>query len=221
MKADLSSIRFNETQIELRGYSLIEVTGADRETFFQGQVTNDLHALEIGEGQLTARLNRTGKVQSFFTIARLADKLLLLCENELVESVLADFNKFIIMDDVELKALNEKVYLHFNYYLGENDPSLFRFNYAGLNASLATAPFTGVPFASESELEEIRFLNGYPKWKKDVDDSFFVNDSYLNEIAISYKKGCFLGQETVAKIENNRGAAYYLSLIHISEPTRP
>ena len=216
MKADLSSIRFNETQIELRGYSLIEVTGADRETFFQGQVTNDLHALEIGEGQLTARLNRTGKVQSFFTIARLENKLLLLCESELVESILADFNKFIIMDDVELKALNDKVYLHFNYFLGESDSSLFRFNYAGINASLATAPFDGVPFTSESELEEVRFLNGYPKWKKDIDESFFVNDSYLNEIAISYKKGCFLGQETVAKIENNRGAAYYPLILEMS-----
>ncbi len=216
MKTALQSIRFNETQIELRGYSLIEVTGSDRETFFQGQVTNDLLALSVGEGQLTARLNRTGKVQSFFTIARLADKLLLLCESDLVQSILDDFNKFIIMDEVELKALGEKVYLHFNYYLNENDSSLFHFNYAGLNAALLTSPAPGVPFASESELEEVRFLNGYPKWNKDVDASHFVNDSYLNEIAISYKKGCFLGQETVAKIENNRGAAYYPVILEMS-----
>ena len=213
MKTNLSSIRFNSTQTELHKHVLIEVTGADRETFFQGQVTNDLSLLAVNEGQLTTRLNRTGKVQSFFTIAKLEGRLLILCEKDLQENILADFNKFIIMDDVELKVLDEKIFLNFNYYLNENTQSLFHFKYAGLNAALSTSEFIGVPYADESELEEIRFLNGYPKWKKDVDESHFVNDSTLNELAISYKKGCFLGQETVAKIENNRGAAYYPTLL--------
>lgn len=219
MKTELSSIRFNSTQIELQGYAFIEVTGVDREAFFQGQVTNDLQALAIGEGQLTARLNRTGKVQSFFTIARLENKLLILCDKELVDPILTDFNKFIIMDDVELRALDEKIFLNFNYYLNDSSSHLFTFNYAGLNAAVGTEEFKGIPHADEKELEEVRFLNGYPKWKIDVDETQFVNDSFLNEIAISYKKGCFLGQETVAKIENNRGAAYYPTLLVLSGNT--
>lgn len=214
MKTDLSSLRFNEAQIELRDYSLIEVKGADREAFFQGQVTNDLLSLPVNEGQLTTRLNRTGKLQSFFVIARLSDKLVLLCEKVLVENILSDFNKFIIMDDVELHPLEEKVFLHFNDFLssGKREP-VFRFTYAGIRAAVQTTPLENVPFANEEELEELRFLNGYPKWKKDVDETLFINDCFLNETAISYKKGCFLGQETVAKIENNRGAAYYPVLL--------
>lgn len=214
MKNDLTSIRFNSTQIHLNGWSLIQVTGADRETFFQGQVTNDLELLKVKEGQVTARLNRTGKVQSFFTIAKLEEKLLILCQNDLVETIQTDFNKFIIMDEVELKLLESEVHVHLNYFLiNENEEHLFHFNFYGIEVAVSDKKFTGIPTAQLKDLEEVRILNGHPVWKKDVDDTQFINDSFLNDIAISYKKGCFLGQETVAKIENNRGAAYYPVLL--------
>lgn len=214
MKNDLSSIRFNSTQLYLSDWSFIEVTGNDRESFFQGQVTNDLETLGLKEAQVTARLNRTGKVQSFFTIAKLEDKLLILCPKSLVDVILNDLNKFIIMDDVALKPLESEVHVHFNYFLiNEQEEHLFHFNFYGIEAAINDKAFTGIPKTDEAELEVVRFLNGHPKWKVDVDDTDFINDSYLNDIAISYKKGCFLGQETVAKIENNRGAAYYPMLI--------
>lgn len=217
MKNDLSSLRFNSKQIHLNDWALVEVTGNDREAFFQGQVTNDLMALAFNEAQVTARLNRTGKVQSFFTIARLIDKLIILCPKELVGPIVNDFNKFIVMDDVELQPLADDVYVHFNYFLNnENEEHLFHFNFYGIIASVNTKIFENIPLADEKELEVIRFLNGHPKWHKDVDETQFVNDSFLNEIAVSYKKGCFLGQETVAKIENNRGAAYYPVLLTLS-----
>lgn len=218
MQSQLSSIRYNSSQLELKDWDLIEVTGADREEFFQGQVTNDLASLAVGEGQVTARLNRTGKVQSFFTIAKLADKLLILCPKILTQAILDDFNKFIIMDDVELKLLETKVFSHFNYFLNEAPGSyLFTFNFYGVAAAIGVTPFGDIPTTDVSELEDVRIFNGHPVWKKDVDESHFINDSFLNEIAISYKKGCFLGQETVAKIENNRGAAYYPMLLKLKD----
>lgn len=215
MQSNLSSIRYHSSQLELTDWDLIEVTGVDREEFFQGQVTNDLAALSVGEGQVTARLNRTGKVQSFFTIAKLADKLLILCPKILTQSILDDFNKFIIMDDVEMKLVDAPVFGHLNYFLKPEHAQLFHFNFYGIDTAINTTPFTGVVTTDLKELEDVRVLNGHPVWKKDVDESHFINDSFLNEIAISYKKGCFLGQETVAKIENNRGPAYYPLLLKL------
>jgi folate-binding protein YgfZ len=218
MNKDLASIRFNSSQTELKNYSLIEVTGKDREAFFQGQVTNDIYSLNFGESHLTARLNRTGKLQSFFTLARLKDKLLLLCEDVLVESILIDFNKFIVMDEVELNKSEEKIYVHLNYFLNKIEietENLFILDLYGISSAVSTAPFLKIPESNMVELENIRVLNGYPKWNHDVDSNNFINDTILNSIAISYKKGCFLGQETVAKIENNRGAAYYPVLLKL------
>lgn len=218
MQIALSSIRFNPSQLQLKDWKVLKVTGADRETFFQGQVTNDLAALSLNHAQLTARLNRTGKVQSFFFIAKLSDCLLLLCPEALEGQIQNDFEKFIIMDDVVIEEYNKELWLIFNSFLMENvakDASLFALNFYGLDAILAIEPHPTMVKTNESELETVRILNGWPKWGEDVTSANFINDSKLNELAISYKKGCFLGQETVAKIENNRGAAYFPMLLKI------
>lgn len=213
----LSSIRFNPNQLFLQEWSLIKVEGADRESFFQGQVTNDLSKLSLNEAQLTTRLNRTGKIQSFFFIAKLKDELFLLCPKELTTLIKSDFEKFIIMDDVTLTEQPSELWLRFNSFLTNSQTSglYFDLNFYGLNARLVQEKDPSLPLTDEAELEKIRILNGWPKWNVDVNNDNFINDSYLNEIAISYKKGCFLGQETAAKIENNRGAAYYPMLLSL------
>lgn len=215
----LSSIRFNSTQLNIKDWSLIKVTGLDRESFFQGQVTNDLTKISLHEGQLTARLNRTGKIQSYFFIAKLPDCLFLLCPKELTSSIKEDFEKFIIMDDVALEIQNSPLWLRFNPLLNKDSaPEIyFDINFYGLDARLVLEELSTLPKTNEEELEEIRILNGWPKWGTDIDNNNFINDSILNQIAISYKKGCFLGQETVSKIENNRGAAYYPMLLEIEK----
>jgi len=210
---DIQSLRFKCTQKQLSQWSLIKVTGADRESFFQGQVTNDLSLLKLNEAQCTARLNRTGKLQSFFFIAKKEDHLLILCQEELTSGIKADFEKYIIMDDVELEIISVKPWLVFNPFLKDIQDNEFDFIFFGLNARLVFNEQTSIEKTNEQELEEIRILNGWPLWGKDIGEKDFINDTFLNQIAISYKKGCFLGQETVAKIENNRGAAYYPMLL--------
>jgi len=210
---DIQSLRFKCTQKHLAQWSLIKVTGSDREHFFQGQVTNDLSLLKMNEGHCTARLNRTGKLQSYFFIAKKENHLLILCQDELTQGIKADFEKYIIMDDVELEVLPFKPWLVFNSFLQDVQKIEFNFLFFGLNASLLLEEQTGIEKSNEKELEEIRILNGWPLWGQDIGEKDFINDTFLNQIAISYKKGCFLGQETVAKIENNRGAAYYPMLL--------
>lgn len=215
----LKSIRYNPSQHLLKDWSLIKVTGADRESFFQGQVTNDLSKLAVNQAHLTTRLNRTGKIQSFFIIAKMSECLFLLCPSELAQSIKEDFEKFIIMDDVALENSVESPWLRFNEFLADELPTkpFFELIFFGLNARLYFEKHPSMQLSDESELEKMRILNGWPKWGDDVDSSNFINDSFLNEMAISYKKGCFLGQETVAKIENNRGAAYYPMLLRLED----
>jgi folate-binding protein YgfZ len=214
---NLQSVRYQCSQKNLNDWTVIKVTGADRETFFQGQVTNDLSLIKENEGQCTARLNRSGKVQSFFYIAKQSDHLLILCPSELAEYIKNDFEKFIIMDDVELEILQVKPWIIFNPFLVKeiSEQTYFDFNFYGIMARFVFNKLENVQTTDEKELEKIRILNGWPKWDQDISDKHFINDSYLNEVAISYKKGCFLGQETVAKIENNRGAAYYPMLLQL------
>lgn len=213
----ISSIRFNSSQLKLIDYSLIKVTGEDRESFFQGQITSDLSALSLNEGHLTARLSRVGKLQSVFFIAKLKENLFLLCPKLLVNSIKEDFEKFIIMDDVTLENVESDLWINFNYFLDPayGDNQFFDFNYYGISARLTIGPCQPKTLTDQVELEKIRILNGWPLWGVDINSSQFINDSFLNNIAISYKKGCFLGQETASKIENNRGAAYFPVLLKL------
>jgi folate-binding protein YgfZ len=213
----LTSIRYNPSQLLLKDWALIKVTGEDRVSFFQGQVTNDLSKLSMNQGQLTARLNRAGKLQSFFYIAVEKDYLYILCPQELATPIKNDFQKYIIMDDVVLEDQSNELWLRFNPTLLKSHETgpYFDFLFYGLNARLVFNKDATMATTNVEELEKIRILNGWPKWGDDVNDSNFINDSFLNEVAISYNKGCFLGQETVAKIENNRGAVYYPMLLEI------
>jgi len=74
----LTSIRFQTSQYFLENWSLLKVTGQDRESFFQGQITNDLSTLNINQGKITARLDRSGKIRSFFFIAKMSTHLFIL-----------------------------------------------------------------------------------------------------------------------------------------------
>ncbi len=55
---------------------------------------------------------------------------------------------------------------------------------------------------------QLLVLTGYPVWKKTLHELELFNNTMLTEFAYKKDKGCFLGQETVAKIETRRGAAY-------------
>lgn len=209
---NINSIRFNSYQTILSDWSLVKIKGPDAESFLQGQLTNDVKKLEVKTAQYTTRLNRTGKIQSYAILAKAEDCYYFLVEKKLEEVLLSDLEKFLIMDDVEFEKMTSPVHALFNPSLKSENKGLFNVFFYGIPALIATESFSA-PEADLAELEEVRILNGYPLWDKDISSDKFLNDTYFNEIGISYKKGCFLGQETVAKIENNRGAAYYPVLL--------
>ena len=169
------SIRYKPTQLHLKEWSLIKVTGEDRENFFQGQVTNDLNLISHNQAQLTTRLSRVGKVNSFFFIAKFSDHLLLLCPNILKEKIKSDFQKYIIMDDVELVETSLDPWLRFNsFLLNEELPTSFAdLNFYGFNAKLVFEKHQSIELMNEEKLEELRILNGWPKWGIDVDENNF------------------------------------------------
>jgi folate-binding protein YgfZ len=59
----------------------------------------------------------------------------------------------------------------------------------------------GVPAGSSETWETARIETGRPKWGTDMDDSTLPQEANFDELgAISYTKGCYIGQETVARV---------------------
>lgn len=215
-----SFIRFDSSQYNLSKWRILKVIGKDREAFCQGQLTNDLSTIKTNEGQLSARLNRSGKLQSFFIVGKLKDCLWLICPKEIVLSVKEDLEKFVIMEDVSFEPIHEELWIWFNPFLSdvtidETCPSI-DLNFYGLPAKISFKQQANIKLCNPIKLEMLRILNGWPEWGHDLRPNQLINETMLNELAVSYKKGCFLGQETVTKIHNNRGAAYYPTLLKLT-----
>jgi folate-binding protein YgfZ len=72
-----------------------------------------------------------------------------------------------------------------------------------------------LPAIADDELEARRVLTGLPRWDHEVTGGVLVHETTLIDTAVSADKGCYLGQETVAKVASGRGAARAPMLLEV------
>lgn len=87
---------------DLSGRAKIKLTGNDRVRWLNGMVTNNIRDLAQNHGVYCFLLNAQGRIQADFYAFNMGDSILVDVEGSLREKVLAHFDKFIIMDDVEV-----------------------------------------------------------------------------------------------------------------------
>ena len=88
--------------IERADRGLIVVSGADRASYLQGMITNDVVALKGGEGCYAAYLTPQGRMIADLFLYELGDVMLLTVPNEQKNTVLAKLGQFIFSEDVQL-----------------------------------------------------------------------------------------------------------------------
>jgi folate-binding protein YgfZ len=91
--------------------SRIRITGQDRVRWLNGMVTNTVKTLSAGSHNYTFVLNAQGRIQGDATIFALADHLILETDRSQSANLLAHFERFIIMDDVELAPIQAQTTL--------------------------------------------------------------------------------------------------------------
>ena len=176
----------------------VRVTGADRVAFLQGQCTNDITRLGAGESCYAAFLNAKGKMRGEGHVMCLADAFLLEANPDLGPSL----EKFIITEDVVIEDMSAT--LGEWLVVGKTDLAL------PAKAVTFKHPL-GVGVVGDSEsmketidaetLEVLRIEAAVPQWGMDMDENTIPNEAGLEARAISYDKGCYIGQETIARIK--------------------
>ena len=76
----------------------------------------------------------------------------------------------------------------------------------------------GVPEVSEAAAEIIRVETGRPRYGIDLDESVIPQEAGLNERAVNFEKGCYVGQETVARLFYRGKPNRHLRGLRLSEP---
>jgi tRNA-modifying protein YgfZ len=76
----------------------------------------------------------------------------------------------------------------------------------------------GASPASEAAAEIVRVERGRPRYGIDIDDATIPQEAGLNERAVSFTKGCYVGQETVARLHYRGKPNRLLRGLRLSEP---
>jgi folate-binding protein YgfZ len=89
---------------------------------------------------------------------------------------------------------------------------------ANVTRALTEAGAVAVP---ESVLEVVRVEHGRPRYGIDLDDTVIPQEAALNERAVSFTKGCYVGQETVARLFYKGKPNRHLRGLRLSAPVPP
>lgn len=194
-------------------WKVLEVNGNDSETFIQNQTTNDLTNLDELEFQWNTLLDISGKIVSYFILLKQnKDKFYLIVPNELVEVTKERLEKYLISEDAQIIDTNLKCHVA----IGAMANSIKGYSGHFLNL-VSTITFENVAPINEIEANHFWFVQGDPMGKTEQIIGTLANNTYLEELALNYKKGCFLGQETVSKIHTRRGAAFKFVILEFNE----
>ena len=87
----------------------IALTGSDRVRWLNGMVTNNIRDLAVGQGMYAFLLNPQGKIQADLYAFNRGESLVVETESAQVEAVLQIFDRYIIMDDVEVENASAKI----------------------------------------------------------------------------------------------------------------
>jgi folate-binding protein YgfZ len=249
-EAETGALLFGAAAHDLGWLRRIAVRGEDRFRWLSGMVTNAVETLPDTEGAYNLVLNAQGRIQGDCYVWRDGEAVELEVTAEQAEALMAHFDRFIIMDDVELAPLAGQSALGITgpqaegilSKLGLPAPAelasasgildgiparLFR-SYGtvvphyvlwaaaeqlpALWQALRTAGATAV--GAES-LETLRIAEGIPAYGIDIQSRDLAQET-AQERALSFTKGCYLGQEIVERIRSRGQVHRHLRAIELT-----
>jgi tRNA-modifying protein YgfZ len=228
------------------------VTGAEAADYLQGQLTNDVEAIEPGDGLYAALLDRKGHMQADMRVLRPGEgpDLWLDLEPEGLEAARRHLQMYKIGRDVEVgDATAERAILSL---IGPRAVEIAgtaplpehacEAAVVGGAECLAVGTAAGIDLfvpAAERErargallgagavevspeaAEILRIEAGRPRFGAEMGTATMPAEAGIVEAAVSFTKGCYIGQETVARLHYKGKPNRHLRGLRLSAPARP
>jgi tRNA-modifying protein YgfZ len=222
----------------------LALTGAEAKALLSGQVTNDVEALTPGSGCYAALLTNKGKMLADLRVLDTAQELWLDTERAGLQALFDTLRRGAVGWQAQLhKRTLEQALLslvgphaaeaaggglgpeHANRLaqLGGADVLLVATDLgvdvvcAAHDADRVRAALD-VPAVPEAAAEVVRVESGRPRYGLDLDDTTIPQEAGLNERAVSFTKGCYVGQETVARLHYRGKPNRHLRGLRLSAP---
>jgi folate-binding protein YgfZ len=213
--------------------TIVRVIGDDAVRFLQGLLSADVADLEPGSASPATLLTVKGKIVSEVWVLAIDDDQRWLAVPEVISAdILAKLDDHIIMDDVQLELLPEQACA----IVWRDDARLRARELeplpAGVRAFETTHPLPGVLLVGPAaELRSLaiseradadaftaaRITHGRPAWGFEITPNHFPPEVGFVD-AVSYKKGCYLGQEPLSRLHNRGQVNRVLVRVRLSAP---
>ena len=184
----------------LKNRALLRISGLDSEIFLQNQFSNDIDKLELNRIQLNAYCQHQGKIIALVWVMRFHDSFMLSFPDDLLDKIKTRLQMFIIMSDVIIENIS-KDYLQIGlinednsnaFSINENLSLLIHSN-EELNGVITTHQDEWIKACLDSHIPEV-FLKSSEKFVPQM-----LNLD-INEFGVNFSKGCYPGQEVVARL---------------------
>lgn len=209
-----------------------EISGADAQSFLQGQLTNDVNAVVANKGQLSSYCTPKGRMLAIFHICQVKDKYLLLMRKDVAEVVMQRIRMFVLRAKVEIiesTTFNsimglagpavESVLSTINLATPESDydvtftddavcmkifgatPRYLIIGDENLNNSMENLANGIADTHTSAYWQWLDIMSGVPSVHASTQESFVPQMTNMELIdGVNFSKGCYPGQEIVARL---------------------
>jgi folate-binding protein YgfZ len=206
--------------------STLVVTGTDRLTWLNGLITCDLVKKRAGEAAYGLVVTRNGRVLADVVVFLDEGRLLLAIPSGVVETLTRHFEHYVVMEDAQTAPGSEEFEI-WDFH-GPRSLELLEAARAtgGVGAHLDRTGLGGaIVFVPRERSEQVRrrlvggvselgsavgdalgwqalrLERGVPEFAEDFDDKTYPQEAGIEKVAVSFDKGCYLGQEVVCMLE--------------------
>ena len=227
--------------LDRSGRGKLLVTGAEGAEYLQGQLTNDVEALAPGEGCYAALLDRKGHMQADMRVLKVSEeKIWIDTEPEGLAATRRHLEMYKIGRDADVvDAGAERAIVSLigprSAELAASSP-LPEHCHEEITLDGIKCPAVGtalgidlIPPAGDRErliaalaaAEIARIETGTPRFGSDMDTATMPAEAGIVDTAVNFEKGCYIGQETVARLHYKGKPNRHLRGLRLSAPASP
>ena len=191
---------------------LVWFGGADAIRFLNDLISQEIGDMEPGSVRRSLLLTPQGKLDHILWVLREADEVGLVVDAGKGEDLAAKLGRYRIRVDVEIEPTSLDRWLVLGSF--GNDPGRWTgdraalvadLSWSNLQRTLVVGESPDLPVMAPDDYESLRIEAGEPLMGVDVSDATIPQETGLVGETISFNKGCFLGQELVARLDSRGG----------------
>jgi folate-binding protein YgfZ len=223
IQAQLEAIAHGALVRPLNDFATLVVTGDDRQSWLAGMVTADIKSLPPGQARYALSVKKNGRIQAEVWVCIEPERIVVGVPAPLADVLVEAMDKYLIMEDAEITRAEQKHGWWLAHgplaqevanaareanaivglgHFGELETAVIAVREGSHPnvGELLTQP-AGALLATPEGWERIRIERMLPRFGVDFEVDCYPQEACLESLAVSFNKGCYLGQEAVFMLE--------------------